>query len=214
MSEEKQPLIDEGAPDVLNRQQINQCMMDIEDLHPLRDRAKFDNILPALSFLRKCRKRKPDFKHALRKTLLEEMNIKMPKSESQIIDDPFLILGYGVNAYFDIMLSLVYLCLTITLFCVPMYYYYTSNDQQALKTTTTLMGLAKTTLGNFGGATVICQSKRLQAQSLTINCDTGRIDSSDALFGLMSSQISEKTYCTETAIWKKEDKSSITNCTA
>ena len=161
-NDQKEPLL-EKDDGILTRQQINQCMMDIEDLHPLRDRAKFDNILPSLRFLRKCKKRKPDFKHALRKTLLEEMNIKMPKSEAQIIDDPFLILGYGVNAYFDIMLSLVYLCLTITLFCLPMFYLYSNNNQNALAESTTLLGFAKFTLGNMGGSDVVCSNKKLMA---------------------------------------------------
>ena len=34
------------------------------------------------------------------------------------------------------------------------------------------------------------------------------------MFGVMSSQISSQVYCTEEAIWAKEDKDTITNCTA
>ena len=146
--------------------------MDIEDLHPLRDRAKVDHILPSLSCLRKCKKKKPDFKHALRKTLLEEMQIKMPKSESQIIEDPFLILGYGVNAYFDIMLSLVYLCLTVTLFVIPLYWVYSQNQQKALITQPKYT-FTQYTLGNMGGDDVFCASKRRSAASVSIDCTVG-----------------------------------------
>lgn len=186
--------------------------MDIEDLHPLRDRAKFDHILPVLSFFRKCKKKKPDFKHALRKTLLEEMQIKMPKSEGQIIEDPFLILGYGVNAYFDIMLSLVYLCLTVTLFCIPLYWVYSNNDQLALHTQAKYT-FTQFTLGNMGGADIFCASKRLASKSITIECPNGEILPDDTKFGLMSSQISEKVYCEESALWAKESASTA-NCTA
>ena len=57
--------------------------MDIEDLHPMRRSAKMDMILPFLKPFKWCRRKpKPDFRHALRKTLLEEMEIKIPKSET------------------------------------------------------------------------------------------------------------------------------------
>ena len=91
-------------PDPLTRQQVNQCMMDIEDLHPMR-KTKLDDILPFLKPFRKCRKApKEDFDHALRTTFLKELGLKVPNSEIELINEPFLRLGYGVNSYFDIML--------------------------------------------------------------------------------------------------------------
>ena len=103
--------------------------MDVEDLHPMRRSAKMDDILPFLKPFRKCRKaRKPDFRYALRKTLLEEMQIRMPKSETQLQNEPFLRLGYGVNAYFDIMLSIFYMFTFISLVCLPMFHLYSTND--------------------------------------------------------------------------------------
>ena len=81
------PLIEKWAePDVLTRQQVNQSMMDIEDIHPLKELAKFDNIWPRLKCCRKykCCKPKPDFKYGLRKTLLKEMELKVPKSEQAV----------------------------------------------------------------------------------------------------------------------------------
>jgi hypothetical protein len=84
-------------PDVLTRQQVNQSLLDIEAIHPLRSLAKLEHIIP---FFKLFIRRKPDFKFSLRKTLLMEMKIKLPKGEAQMQNDPFLILGYGVNAYF------------------------------------------------------------------------------------------------------------------
>jgi|TARA_B110000285_G_scaffold199866_1_gene233308 hypothetical protein len=54
--------------DVLTRQQINQAIMDIEDMHPLVQITHYDHIVPCCKFFQrvKCMKRKPNFKHALR----------------------------------------------------------------------------------------------------------------------------------------------------
>ena len=80
-----------------------------------------------------CLKKKPDFNHSLRKALLKEMKIKMPKSDEEIVNSPFLMLGYGVNAYFDIMLSLVWMFSCITIFVIPLFYAYSQNDTKGLK---------------------------------------------------------------------------------
>jgi hypothetical protein len=135
--------------------------MDVEDLHPMRRSAKLDDILPFLKPFRKCRKaRKPDFRYALRKTLLEEMQIRMPKSETQLQKEPFLMLGYGVNAYFDIMLSIFYMFVFISLVCIPIFYCYSQNDAQGMAELQNgfALTLGKFSLGNLGGATVECQS--------------------------------------------------------
>lgn len=54
--------------------------------------------------MKRFRNRKPDFKQKLKETLLLQMKIKLSKGEAEINKEPFLLLGYGVNAYFDIML--------------------------------------------------------------------------------------------------------------
>lgn len=101
--------------------------MDIDDLHPLRDRVRYYHILPCFKF---CKgKSKPTFDFQLRSVLLDEMSIKMPKSDKVIEEDPFLLLGFGVNSYFDIMLDLMKMNFLITLFLIPMYYCYSHNHQ-------------------------------------------------------------------------------------
>ena len=35
--------------------------------------------------------------------MLANMEIKLPKTEEALDKDPFLLLGYGVNSYFDIL---------------------------------------------------------------------------------------------------------------
>lgn len=77
--------------------------MDIEETELLKYRARWDDILPALKIFRRFFKRKPGFRQALRKAMLADMDIPIPKSEETLANDPFLLLGYGVNSYFDIL---------------------------------------------------------------------------------------------------------------
>ncbi len=176
-------------------------MMDIEDIHPLRQKAKLDHVIPPLQIFRRCRKPKPDFRHALRKTLLEEMKIKMPKSEAQLIQDPFLILGYGVNAYFDVMKSLAWMFFFITLFCLPLYYMFAFNDAQGLKVLNDdwRFQITKWSLGNMGGATVICHNKAIKSREFMLACPnalTAVLDLENVKFGVMSELVENKVYCT------------------
>lgn len=50
---------------------------------------------------------------AMRSTLLHKINpaLKIPKSERQQVNDPFIVLGYGINAYFDIIFNLMMMML-------------------------------------------------------------------------------------------------------
>ena len=186
--------------------------MDIEDLHPLKSRAKFEHILPSCSFLRKCFKKKPDFKHSLRKTLLAQMKIKMPKSENTLMEDPFLILGYGVNAYFDIMISLAILCFIVTLFMTPVMMMYSGNDIKGLQSQPKY-AFNQLTMGNLGGSSTLCAQKALETEKLTLSCPSGEmIISSNTKFGLMSKQVNQKIHCTEDSINAAEDMTKITNC--
>jgi hypothetical protein len=61
------------------------------------------------------------------------MKVKMPNSDTELVEKPFLILGYGVNAYFDIMLSLVWMFSAITIFTIPLFYAYSQNDTKGLQ---------------------------------------------------------------------------------
>jgi len=206
-------LIEYEKPDVLTRQQINQALMDIEDMHPLRSRAKFEHILPSLKIFRTCIKKKPDFKHALRKTLLEEMSIKMPKSDTQILNDPFLMLGYGINAYFDIIMSLCLGCLTISLFCIPLFMGYSRNSEKGLATESKYF-INQYSLGNMGGSNIMCSQKRIGTATMRLTCPNGLMQTEQATFGLMNMDVDQKIYCTEQAIWSSGFDNTAVNCTA
>jgi len=48
------------------------------------------------------------------------MDLKISKGHCAIEKDPFLILGYGVNAYFDILNQLFACFICVTIFSLPM----------------------------------------------------------------------------------------------
>ena len=98
--------------------------MDIDDIHPLRDRVQCAHILP---ICKRCKPPKPTFKHQLRLALLKEMNIKMPGTDVRVNKHPFLLLGFGLNSYFDIIADLLKMFLLVTLFFSPTMYMYSNN---------------------------------------------------------------------------------------
>ena len=55
-----------------------------------------------------------DFKMALRSTLLYNIDpmLKISKADREANKNPFLALGYGINAYFNIIYGLMW-CMTI-----------------------------------------------------------------------------------------------------
>lgn len=61
---------------------------------------------------------------AVKHSLLDKLGVKYCKHEAKQIKKPFLLLGYGINAYFDLLQQLVYMFLMITLFSLPIYYLY------------------------------------------------------------------------------------------
>ena len=99
--------------------------MDIEDIHPLREKVQWAHIIP---ICKRCKPLKKKFRFELRKALLAEMKIKMPGTDVRLDKDPFLLLGFGLNSYFDIILALLKMFLLITFFFAPTMYLYCSND--------------------------------------------------------------------------------------
>ena len=108
----------------------------------MRNAARIDQVLPFLKPFTKCgccKKKKGDFQHALRTAILKKMGKKVPKNDRELREEPFLMLGYGVNAYLDIMLSLSKMFLMITIFCIPIFMFYGNNNMEAMTTS----GLSK-----------------------------------------------------------------------
>jgi hypothetical protein len=126
--------------------------------------------------------------------MMRELDIQTPKNEKMVTGDPFLILGYGMNAYFDMMKSLIIICLSICFFLSPVFYGYShpkhDNDE--------MTGLMKFTLGNLGAATVQCRQRKPSVGTMKMFCPMGLIMIDDQTqIGLMSDQLDQKTHCTE-----------------
>lgn len=109
--------------------QINHCKDQIRQNHPLSD-IPLLKALPYLSMVKCCLKKpKKNFRNALRRSLLKRLEIKMPKSDIKLEEDPYLLLGkkivpltslgYGMNAYYDFIKSLGILFLLIAIFSIP-----------------------------------------------------------------------------------------------
>ena len=65
--------------------------------------------------------------------IYKEMDIKKPKGEKAKHENPFIVLGYGINAFFEIQFSLFWMFVWITLFMIPIYMMYSSNGEKGLK---------------------------------------------------------------------------------
>ena len=70
---------------------------------------------------------KTPFNYALKEALLKELGLKPPKNDKLIAQDPFLMLGYGINAFFDLLSSLSTMFVWITIFFIPVFHIYASH---------------------------------------------------------------------------------------
>ena len=64
----------------------------------------------------------------MRKTLLAELDMKIPKSELELQKEPFLMLGYGVNSYFGMIYSIMQMFIIISVVSLPLFYAYKSSE--------------------------------------------------------------------------------------
>ena len=174
--------------------------MDLEDLHPLRNIVKSHHILPCLKRCRSKDKKDENFAFNLRAAILGQMKVKLPKSDREVQEDPFLLLGFGVNNYFDIMKSLMWMFSMISIFMLPLMYKYSHNDQLGLQSDP-LYALNQFTLGNLGGSSTTCDVKPLLVDTVSLSCAVGRLDTSNIVYGVMSTQIKDPFFCREEPIW-------------
>ena len=54
------------------------------------------------------------------------MNIKMPKTDIKLEDDPYLRLGFGMNAYFDTLKYMMILMFILFVISLPVMRIYSS----------------------------------------------------------------------------------------
>ena len=70
----------------LTRRQINKCLLDMDDTHPLKHMVGVKHITSLLGYLPFFKKQNVDFRHSVRVSLCAELGVKIPESELQLRD--------------------------------------------------------------------------------------------------------------------------------
>jgi hypothetical protein len=86
---------------------------------------------------------------------LNELELEPPEVN---LTEPYLLLGYGINAYFQILASIARMFFWVTVFAIPLYYTYGIyggyfKDGGGYFIT-------RWFAGNFGGSNVFCKQVR------------------------------------------------------
>ena len=113
----------------LTYKQINYARELIEERRKLED-TPIEKVWPFLKYCCCCllKKRKRAFKAGLKAALRKKLGMKFRRSEQQIEDDPFMLLGYGLNSYFSVVLQLMVMMGLIHLLSLPLMMTYASYD--------------------------------------------------------------------------------------
>lgn len=195
----------------LNRKQINKAIMDLEDAHPLKAVVAPHHIGACVACM-PCFKShgKVGFRIALRESICEELGFPIPESEQGLLDKPFLLGGYGINAYFNILESFRMMFIMITLFSLPLYYTYgTSIGLKGWKS----FVIGRWSIGNLGGASMACKQQIFAKGQIRLLCPPNSlIDAPNAVFGVMSNQFTSYDICHQDELDREILKNEHANC--
>lgn len=141
--------------------------------------------------------------------MLEELELKAPIED---LDDPYVVLGYGVNAYYQILASLARMFFWIFIFSLPIIYFYVNGrffeGQPSYP-------ISQTMAGNFGGSSMMCKNSRVATGKLVMECPHGTIFHTGYVqMGALSNQFTSFTWCNQEAIDVVLDKENQKNCSA
>jgi len=77
---------------------------------------------PFLKYICCCfiKRRKASFSGALKRSIRRKLELSVPKSDLRIEEDPFLLLGYGMNSYLQVMIELIILTGLFSLVTIPL----------------------------------------------------------------------------------------------
>ena len=117
--------------------------------------AKISQVWPCCLFCCSCclDKRKRSFKSGLKRSLRLRLGVPNLKSDLVVEKDPYLLLGFGINSYFQIMVQLMYFMLMVSCLAVPLMLYFASFEG-----TRGQVGyyFSQFSMGNLGGASTYC----------------------------------------------------------
>ena len=134
VAENTEPLIPPKEEEKLSPKQVNYAIELVEANRKL-EKIPIDKVWPFLRYTCCCllKRRKKSFMLGLKSSLRRKLDMTVPKSDLRIEEDPYLQLGYGMNAYFQIVLQLMCMMSCIMLVTVPMMLIYASHDSLSLK---------------------------------------------------------------------------------
>jgi hypothetical protein len=101
--------------------------------------------------------------------MLEELGLFAAEED---LSDPYLVLGYGVNAYFQILASLAKMFFWCFLFSIPMLYIYGSGSYYIGQKS---FPISRFFIGNFGGSNMMCKSQRIATGRIDLECPKGTV---------------------------------------
>jgi hypothetical protein len=146
----------------------------------------------------------------LKLCILGELELAPPEVN---LEEPYLALGYGLNAYFDILASVSRMFFWAFIFAMPIYYIYGIygqyfRDQKSYP-------ISRWFFGNFGGANMFCKQMRLSLGKVDIRCPAGTVLETDkAVFGVISNEFSSFTQCQQSVLDPVIKEKNLVNCTA
>ena len=102
--------------------------------------------------------------------------------------------------------------MVISVFIVPLFYLYSQGQQYEHVLFSPLLNFM---LGNLGGASMFCQSVRIDLGRMNAHCPIDSVfDAKNAVFGLMSNQLNDFTHCHQDSIVKVlQNQTKIEDCT-
>ena len=85
-------------------------------------------VWPFLRFICCCCSPKKRFKQGLKTALRRKMQLRLSKSDAKIEANPYLLLGFGMNSYFEIMLNLMCMMLVASCFALVLMARFAQHD--------------------------------------------------------------------------------------
>lgn len=159
----------------LTPKQINYAREVIDTRHALQD-TPIEKTWPFVKYCCCCclKKKKKTFMSGLKSSLRRKMDIPISKSDLRMQEDPFLVLGYGMNSYFKVVLDLLCMMLLIMGVTTVIMLIYSSYDGLASKSGAEFNIYS---LGNMGGARAFCATSTYQYEQMAIpiECHVGSI---------------------------------------
>lgn len=147
------------------------------------------------------------FKHSLRITLNKELDLYFDNEEED--NEPFLVLGYGANAYFEIVESLSKMFMAITLFAIPIFYIYVTGNYYGEKTNF----ITKSFFGNFGASKMLTKEARFASGHISLRCPGGTVlDTDNAHFGIMSNEHQSFIYVHQNSVQEIVEQKGYHDC--